>query len=197
MSRVETNPNLDPLDVPELTDDVVAQLAAAAGVRPKVMVLSSPSPTVLAMAARSESDIEVIIEMEADEPEQLPGPESAPRPGLNYVAAAREAVERGDMSGAFEAAERLVASVGGIDAPELIAHSGLLGQIYEQQLGDLERTVIVAAVPAKLDPRAAFLLSRVDGLLTIEDLHDISGMPWLEAIRLLALLLRQGALAVR
>jgi hypothetical protein len=198
MSRVETHPNLDPLeDVPELTDDAVNQLAAAVGVRPKVMVLPGPKPEVLAMVAQSQSDVEVIIEMEADEPEPLPGPEAAPRPVESYVESAREAVERGDLAGAFDAAERLVAAVGGIDAPELIAHSALLGKIYEQQLGDLERTVIVAAVPAKLDPRAAFLLSRVDGLLTIEDLHDVSGMPWLEAIRLLALLLRQGALAVR
>jgi len=125
------------------------------------------------------------------------GAKPGPRPIGPLVQAAREAVERGDFAGAYDAAETLVASVGGIDAPELIAHASLLGQIYEQQLGDLERIAVVARVPERLDPRAAFLLSRVDGLLTLEDLHDVSGMPWLEAIRLLAVMLKQGALAVR
>jgi hypothetical protein len=87
--------------------------------------------------------------------------------------------------------------VGGIDAPELIVHHELLAQIYEAQLGDSQRVVSVSALPPGLEPRAAFLLSRVDGMLTLEDLRDVSGMPRLEASRLIAVLLAQGALATR
>jgi hypothetical protein len=48
-----------------------------------------------------------------------------------------------------------------------------------------------------LDNRAAFLLSRVDGMLTIDDLMTVSGMPPLEAHRHLCNLLRQGILTLR
>jgi hypothetical protein len=47
-----------------------------------------------------------------------------------------------------------------------------------------------------LDPRAAFLLSRIDGSISIDDLLEVSGMPRLEAMRVLALLIRHGAVAL-
>jgi hypothetical protein len=113
------------------------------------------------------------------------------------MAEARAQVERGDLQGAFRAAEQAVAVVGGIDAPDLIVHHDLLARIYDMQIGDTQRLVAVASLPTGLEPRAAFLLSRVDGMLTLEDLRDVSGMPRLEATRLIALLLAQGALATR
>ena len=48
-----------------------------------------------------------------------------------------------------------------------------------------------------LDSHAAFLLSRVDGMLTIDDLMTVSGMPMLETHRHLCNLLRQGILTLR
>ena len=44
-----------------------------------------------------------------------------------------------------------------------------------------------------LDHRAAFLMSRMDGMLTVGDLLDIAGMPRFEALRLMAALRRAQA----
>ena len=115
-------------------------------------------------------------------------------PREDPLASARIAIERGDLEGAFIVAEKVVAKVSGIDSPELIKHEQLLFQIYERQLGDCARAVAVVAPPKALHPRAAFLLSRIDGDMSIDDLRDVSGMPRLETTRLLAVLLRCGAI---
>jgi hypothetical protein len=47
-----------------------------------------------------------------------------------------------------------------------------------------------------LDHRAGFLLSRVDGLSTVEEVLDICGMPRLEALKTLVDLLDRGAIRV-
>jgi hypothetical protein len=44
-----------------------------------------------------------------------------------------------------------------------------------------------------LDHRAAFLMSRMDGMLTVSDLLDIAGMPRFDALRLMAALRRAQA----
>jgi hypothetical protein len=212
-----THPNLAPLEVAELTDDAVEELAAAAGVKmPDLLAragegkglpgwLQSPS-AVVEIVAEPEVDIEVVDSDVVDVLVELePEPATArhagvalpPRSAAELVAEARAAFDRGDGERAFQAAERAVAAMGGVDAPELIVHGGLLKDVYERALGDTSRVVVVAGLPAQLDPRAAFLLSRVDGTLTIEDLRDVSGMPPLETARLLAVLVRMGALAVR
>ncbi|HET6613344.1 MAG TPA: hypothetical protein VFG83_15205 [Kofleriaceae bacterium] len=48
-----------------------------------------------------------------------------------------------------------------------------------------------------LDPESVFLLSRADGMLTVDDIIDVSGMPRLEAIRHLCRLLMNGLLLAR
>ena len=47
------------------------------------------------------------------------------------------------------------------------------------------------------EPRSAFLLSRIDGSMTVEDVLDVSGMPRLEALRVMALLVRRGAVVIK
>ncbi|MSP63997.1 MAG: hypothetical protein EXR72_27375 [Myxococcales bacterium] len=156
-------------------------------------------------------ELEMVIEMEVGEPGELQGPpplsQGAPTPTRDEISRrwrigpeddplveARAALEAGEEERAFSVAEKVVAWVAGIDAPELTAHHELLLRIYERPLGDRTRVLAVAAMPHDLHPRAAFLLSRVDGTLTLDDLRDVSGMPHLEATRLLAVLLHRGAL---
>ncbi|MCE9575941.1 MAG: hypothetical protein K8W52_22510 [Deltaproteobacteria bacterium] len=73
---------------------------------------------------------------------------------------------------------------------------------YTGFLGDLQARPALA-VPMHevarqpLDTRAAFLLSRVDGTLTLDELLDVSGMPRLEALRHLANLVALGILALQ
>jgi hypothetical protein len=66
-------------------------------------------------------------------------------------------------------------------------------------LGDLQRTPNLARPlhelgSAPISPRAAFLLSRVDGTLSLDEILDVSGMPRLEAYRYLCQLFLRGIL---
>lgn len=75
-------------------------------------------------------------------------------------------------------------------------------EIYASYEGDPSAVPSLAMSPSEygqraLDSHAAFLLSRVDGMLTIDDLMTVSGMPVLEAHRHLCNLLRQGILTLR
>jgi hypothetical protein len=71
--------------------------------------------------------------------------------------------------------------------------------VFQNYLGPLERQPQLALplhelASAPLGPRAAFLLSRIDGSLTIDEILDVSGMPRLEAFRHLCQLFLRGIL---
>lgn len=71
--------------------------------------------------------------------------------------------------------------------------------LFQSYLGDLDRMPQLAKplhelASAPISPRAAFLLSRIDGTLTIDELLDVSGMPRLEAYRHLCQLYLRGIL---
>jgi tetratricopeptide (TPR) repeat protein len=65
-------------------------------------------------------------------------------------------------------------------------------------IGDI-KCAPIRAIPSEelaahgLDHRAAFLMSRMDGMLTVGDLLDIAGMPRFDALRLVAALRRAQA----
>jgi hypothetical protein len=70
---------------------------------------------------------------------------------------------------------------------------------FQAFLGDLQRTPSLARPlhelgSAPISPRAAFLLSRVDGTLSLDEILDVSGMPRLEAYRYLCQLFLRGIL---
>ncbi len=72
-------------------------------------------------------------------------------------------------------------------------------QVFQSFLGDLERQPQLARplhelANAPISPRAAFLLSRIDGMLSIDEILDVSGMPRLEAYRHLCQLFLRGIL---
>lgn len=75
-----------------------------------------------------------------------------------------------------------------------------LAGIFQSFLGSLDRRPSLARSldelgSAPLGARAAFLLSRVDGNLTYDEILDVSGMPRLEAYRYLCQLLIRGILS--
>ena len=121
------------------------------------------------------------------------GPRSSP---IDLETEAKERFELGDFSGALRVAELLL----GQDpahgsAPTWIAASReRLLQLYASRLGGVDRVVRLSVRHGGvrwlgLDHRAGFLMSCVDGVSTVEDLIDISGMPRLEAMRTLVELL--------
>lgn len=75
---------------------------------------------------------------------------------------------------------------------------GLFGEF----LGPQERVPRVvldmeSVMAREIDPRGAFLLSRIDGMSTFEEIIDISGMPRLEALRHLAWFVADGVIAAQ
>ncbi len=77
-----------------------------------------------------------------------------------------------------------------------VLERALLGYI-----GDTRATPI-RAVPAQhladmgFDHRAAFLMSRIDGLISVGDVLDVAGMPRFETLRLVAAMLRSRAIEI-
>jgi hypothetical protein len=70
---------------------------------------------------------------------------------------------------------------------------------FQGFVGDVQRAPVLARPlhelgAAPISPRAAFLLSRVDGTLTLDEILDVSGMPRLEAYRYLCQLFLRGIL---
>lgn len=120
------------------------------------------------------------------------------------ISIARQALQQGDTSAALDHAEIALraAGDGALAAATLQRHRELLSEIFEAFIGPTSQVPAIC-VPVHqlgagdLDHRAAFLLSRIDGALTIEEILDIAGMPRFDALRLLAQLVRKGYLEVR
>ncbi len=109
--------------------------------------------------------------------------------------------ELGDFSGALVAAEMLLARDPGDAVAQSCAASSRerLEQIYASRIGSLTRVPMVAVRDVDLrwlglDHRAGFLLSRIDGHASLDEVLDVSGMPRLEALRTLVDLCEAGAL---
>lgn len=110
----------------------------------------------------------------------------------------------GDYSGALVLAEAILE-----EDPENLAANryanncrDVLVQMYTSRLGPLSQTAIVTVSPDKvrwlsLDHRAGFLMSLVDGQLTIEEILDISGMSRLDALRIMYDLTQQNIVSLR
>ncbi len=125
----------------------------------------------------------------------LPPDEDSSRPTM------KDRYAIGDFSGALEIAESLLST----DPSDLEAQRyatscrDVLTQMYLSRLGGLDQVISVVLSPEELrwlnlDHRAGFLLSLVDGVSTIEELLDISGMTRLDALRILAALREQRAI---
>jgi hypothetical protein len=117
---------------------------------------------------------------------------------------AQEAAEKGDFVVAVTAVEAAQKDdEEGSIAPVLLhRHRDLLYRIYEGHIGDMTAVPLVAVplheiAAQALDHRTGFLLSRIDGMLTFEDILDVAGMPRMEAYQILSNLLRRGVIEVR
>lgn len=84
----------------------------------------------------------------------------------------------------------------------ILRHRETIMAVFQAFLGDLHRAPALARPlhelgAAPISPRAAFLLSRIDGVLSLEEILDVSGMPQLEAHRYLCQLFLRGILHMR
>jgi hypothetical protein len=104
----------------------------------------------------------------------------------------------GDFSGALEIAEALLSTdAGDLEAQRFSTSCrDVLTQMLQSRIGQFDQIVQVALSPEELrwltlDHRAGFLLSLVDGVLSVEELLDIAGMTKLESLRIFVHLLEQ------
>jgi hypothetical protein len=109
----------------------------------------------------------------------------------------------GDFTGALQLAQDLLAKDPD-DAAALRYASNcrdVLSKMYTARLGSLHQRMVVLIASDQirwlsLDHRAGFLLSLADGHTNIEDVLDMSGMPRMEALRIIVDLVNQKVVAL-
>jgi len=117
---------------------------------------------------------------------------------------ARQALGLGDLNLAVayaESAIRLAESFDNNEARLLVdAESMLIDHIFETRIGSLEQRLSVVAVPSNMDsrvsPEQAFLLSRLDGGVSVEEVLDLSPLSRRDTLRRLLALVRDGLVAI-
>lgn len=115
----------------------------------------------------------------------------------------QERFERGDYFGAALRAEALLEQQPDHEAAQRYLSSAhdALAQMYMGRLGSGEQVLRVAMRPDEiqglsLDHRSGFLISLIDGVATLDEVLDMSGMPQLDALRLLYEMREQGVVVV-
>jgi hypothetical protein len=116
----------------------------------------------------------------------------------------RDRFSLGDYTGALAIAETVL----GTDATNAEANRcadecrAKLIQMYAARVGPLDRVPVVTVAREQLrwlsiDHRAGFLLSHIDGVSSLEMILDVSGMPLLDALKILAELSQQRVISFR
>jgi hypothetical protein len=131
-------------------------------------------------------------------------PPAEPSKRGDPLAELRERYALGDFSGALTIAEGILEDDPENGDAQRYAEScrDVLKQMYAARLGSLDQVPTVA-IPAEqlrwltLDHRSGFLLSHVDGVSTLEEILDVSGMNHLEAMRIIYELLQQKVIALQ
>jgi eukaryotic-like serine/threonine-protein kinase len=116
---------------------------------------------------------------------------------------ARQAHGMGDIELAVNNAETALLVADAINTPEaqerVKSSTTLLNAIFESRLGKLSQRMVVLSPNSKqklrVSPEQAFLLSRVDGGVTLDEAIDLSPLPRQKTLRLLVSMLRQGLIA--
>jgi len=117
---------------------------------------------------------------------------------------ARQALGLGDLNLAVAYAESAIRVAEGFDTGEaqllLEKESMLIDHIFETRIGSLQQRLSVVGVPSNLDsrvsPEQAFLLSRLDGGVSVEEVLDLSPLSRRDTLRQLLALLRDGLISL-
>lgn len=116
---------------------------------------------------------------------------------------ARQAHGMGDIDLAVNNAETALLVADTLNTPEaqarVEASRTLLNAIFEARLGPLSQRMVVLSPTSnkklRVSPEQAFLLSRVDGGVTLDEAIDLSPLPRQKTLRLLVSMMRQGLIA--
>lgn len=120
------------------------------------------------------------------------------------VAEMQDRFSLGDYSGSLVIAEELLSDdPNHVEARKYAENCrGVLEQMYAARLGALDRVPFMAVASTELrwlsiDHRAGFVLSHVDGISSLEQILDVSGMPRLDALRILYELVQHRVISFR
>jgi hypothetical protein len=110
----------------------------------------------------------------------------------------------GDFTGALAMAEKhLAEEPSNAEANRyMVSCRDILTQMYTARLGSTAQVpkVVLAGDQIRwltLDHRSGFLLSCIDGVSSVEEILDVSGMQPLDALRILCELMQQGVIEMR
>lgn len=150
-------------------------------------------------STKDASDLASMAAAQASASRSLP-----PEPAAPSAQEMNDRVSLGDYTGALEIAERLLEIDPDDEPVRVCAEScrGILKQMYTTRVGPLDRVPIVMVARDQLrwlsiDHRAGFVLSLVDGVSSLEMILDVSGMPELDALRILSELAQQRIISFR
>jgi hypothetical protein len=116
----------------------------------------------------------------------------------------RDRFSLGDYTGALAIAEAILTQDATSPEANRCADEcrAKLIQMYTARVGPLDRVPVVLVAREQLrwlsiDHRAGFLLSHIDGVSSLEMILDVSGMPLLDALKILAELSQQRVISFR
>jgi hypothetical protein len=126
---------------------------------------------------------------------------SRPSQQLDIIGEMEELYALDDLSGALRQAEFVLGRYPDNEQALRCAANcrARLVQLYASKIGSMDRVITQTIEHSQvrwlgLDHRSGFLLSRIDGVSTVEEILDVCGMPRLEALKTLADLLDRGAI---
>jgi serine/threonine-protein kinase len=127
----------------------------------------------------------------------------APEDVSRALAQAREAFGMSELDLAVSYVERamqIADLLGARGADRLDGDSALIESILQSRVGSLSGRLVVRRVPSNGDlrilPQQAFLLSRLEGHSSVEELLDLSPLPRRETLRHLVSMLQKGVLGI-
>ncbi len=186
-----------------LSEPEPSQPAAPTPVAARVV---TPAPASAPVAARPAAPAPVAARpVAAPARTPAPVPQAAPRQELpTLLQGVEDLLALGDVTsamGLLRKAEQLAPGDARVASARERCLRGVQAAL-EAKLGDLKRVPTLKLRMAELmklslDPRAGFLLSRIDGSLSFEALFSVSGMSRLDTLRVLAHLLDQDIIAIR
>ena len=175
----------------------------ASRTKPLELPLSSPSHAPASTSLSSMAQ-RLLDELEAHAPADQDSDESLRQRLLWLIDRAESECVAGDDDAAITALDLALDEQPDSAVAQKLIHHHLdtILDIYERYLDNPAAVPTLQISPSEfrehaIDNRAAFLLSRIDGTLTLEDILDISGMPRLETCRYLCGMLHRGILTLR
>lgn len=153
--------------------------------------------------SRAETDPPPAFFEKSEEPRFSGRFSSAPPGGGSVHQAMKDKFAMGDFSGALELADSILNKAPrDQEALSLAAKCReVLQDMYASRISGLDRVPLVVMSHDQirwlsLDHRAGFMLSMIDGISSVDDLLDVSGMQRLDALRILCGLLDQKVISL-